>query len=103
MTRLLTISDAVLAARLHALRLSAVDLQARLQAVAETEQSGRKASPDGSWKRLSRLLRRMQAELNEAEKEQARRRLAVKQRVKSVPLTRDGRMSSVLGPKLTTA
>jgi hypothetical protein len=103
MTRLLKFSDAALAARLHALRLSAAELQARLQAVAETEQSGRKAPADGSWKRLSALLRRVQAELKEAEKEQARRRLALKQRAKTVPLTRDGRMSSVLGPKWTTA
>jgi hypothetical protein len=67
MTRLLKFSDAALAARLHALRLSAAELQARLQAVAETEQSGRKAPADGSWKRLSALLRRVQAELNEAQ------------------------------------
>lgn len=101
MTRLHRFEDAALSGRLARLRRSEADLEARLEAsIANAERSGRWAPSDPSCKRLSLLLRRVRTELSEAEREHARRRLNVSPRVK--PLTRNGRVSSVLGPKVTS-
>ena len=100
MTRLRRFEDKALAGRVERLRRSEFDLQGRLQeGIAEAQRAGRWPATDPACKHLSGLLRKVRLGLRDAENEQARRRTSPDRRVKPLPLTRNGRVSSVLGPK----
>jgi hypothetical protein len=102
MTRLRRFDDRALAGRVKRLRRSEGDLQARLQAsIGEAERAGRWPATDTACKHFSGLLRKVRLDLRDAENEQARRRTSRAGAVKPLSLTRNGRVSSVLGPKLS--
>jgi hypothetical protein len=102
MTRLRALKDAALESRLGRLRRSEVALKQQLHGqIEQAESAGRRMASDPECQRLSAVLRRVRLELREAESERARRRLTRAGIVKPAPLTRNGRTSSVLGPKQT--
>jgi hypothetical protein len=101
MSRLRGFEDAVLAARVRRLQRSEGELQVQLRGrIAELERAGHWVPTDPAYKRLSALLKNVRVQLDNAEQEQVRRRLAAKASIKPSPATAHGRLSSILGPKL---